>query len=128
MLREGSDVTVICWGAMVREVLCAAEMSEKEGIIAEVIDLRTLSPLDDTTFLDSVRKTGRVVIVHEAPKTCGLGAEIIARINEKALLSLEAPPERVTGFDTVFPLLKIEHHYLPDPDRIMRGIRKVMAF
>lgn len=128
VVREGADVTVICWGAMLREALRAAEIGEKEGINAEVIDLRTISPLDDRAFLDSVRKTGRVVIVHEAPKTCGLGAEIIARINEKALLSLEAPPERVTGFDIVFPLMKMEHLYLPDPDRIMRGIRKVMAF
>lgn len=128
VVREGADVTVICWGAMLREALRAAEIGEKEGINAEVIDLRTISPLDDRAFLDSVRKTGRVVIVHEAPKTCGLGAEIIARINEKALLSLEAPPERVTGFDIVFPLMKMEHLYLPDPDRIIRGIRKVMAF
>ncbi len=128
VVREGADVTVICWGAMLREALRAAEIGEKEGINAEVIDLRTISPLDDSAFLDSVRKTGRVVIVHEAPKTCGLGAEIIARINEKALLSLEAPPERVTGFDIVFPLMKMEHLYLPDPDRIIRGIRKVMAF
>jgi pyruvate dehydrogenase E1 component beta subunit len=75
-----------------------------------------------------VRKTGRAVVVHEAARTCGLGAEIIARINEKALLSLEAPVERVTGFDTVFPLYKLEHYYLPSPEMIMRGIKKVMAF
>jgi len=128
IVREGDDVTVICWGAMVREVLRAAETIKEEGINAEVIDLRTVSPLDDTTFLTSVRKTARAVIVHEAPKTCGLGAEIIARINEKALLSLEAPVERVTGYDTAFPLMKMEQDYLPDPDRILRGIRKVMAF
>ncbi len=128
VVKEGTDVTLICWGAMVREVLRAAETIEKEGINTEVIDMRTISPMDDESMLDSVRKTGRVVIVHEAPKTCGLGGEIIARINEKTLMSLEAPPERVTGFDTVFPLLKMEHHYLPDPDRIIGGIRKVMAF
>ncbi len=128
VVREGSDVTVICWGAMVREVLRAAEMIKEEGINAEVIDLRTVSPLDDPAYLTSVQKTGRVVIVHEAPKTCGLGAEIIARINEKALLSLEAPVERVTGYDTAFPLAKMEEDYLPDPDRILRGIRKTMAF
>lgn len=128
VVREGDDVTVICWGAMVREVLRVAETIKEEGINAEVIDLRTVSPLDDTTFLTSVRKTARAVIVHEAPKTCGLGAEIIARINEKALLSLEAPVERVTGYDTAFPLVKMEEHYLPGPDRILRGIRKVMAF
>jgi pyruvate dehydrogenase E1 component beta subunit len=128
VLREGTDLTVISWGAMLREVLRAAEMIDKEGVKAEVIDLRTISPMDETTFLDSVRRTGRAVIVHEAPRTCGLGAEIIARINEKALLSLAAPVERVTGFDTIMPLMKLENHYLPNPERILRGIRKVMAF
>lgn len=128
VIREGNDVSVISWGAMVREVLRVAEMADKEGVKAEVIDLRTISPMDDETFLESVRKTGRAVIVHEAPRTCGVGAEIIARINEKALLSLQAPVERVTGFDTVVPLMKLENHYLPSPERILRGIRKVMAF
>jgi pyruvate dehydrogenase E1 component beta subunit len=128
VVREGSGLTIISWGAMVREVLRAAETAEKEGFKAEVIDLRTISPLDDETYLESVRKTGRAVIVHEAPPTCGLGAEIIARINEKALLSLQAPVVRVTGFDTVMPLMKLENHFLPSPERIMRGIRKVMNF
>jgi pyruvate dehydrogenase E1 component beta subunit len=128
VVREGNDVTVISWGAMVREALRAAEMVKEQGINAEVIDLRTISPMDDETVMASVKKTGRAVIVHEAARTCGLGAEIIARINEKAILSLEAPVERVTGFDTVFPLYKMEHHYLPNPERVVRGIRKVMAF
>ena len=128
VLREGDDLTLISWGAMVRETLRAAEMVEKEGVKAEVIDLRTLSPLDEETFLISVRKTGRAVIVQEAPRTCGLGAEISARIQETSLLSLEAPVERITGFDTIVPLLKLENHYLPTPERIVRGIRKVMAF
>jgi pyruvate dehydrogenase E1 component beta subunit len=128
VIREGSDVTVISWGAMLREVLRTAEMIDKEGVKVEVIDLRTISPMDDTTFLESVRRTGRAVIVHEAPRTCGLGAEIIARINEKALLSLAAPVERVTGFDTIMPLMKLENHYLPSAERILRGLRKVMAF
>jgi pyruvate dehydrogenase E1 component beta subunit len=128
MVREGDDITVVCWGAMVREVLTAAERIKEEGVNPEVIDLRTISPLDEGTILTSVEKTGRAVIVHEAVRTCGLGAEIIARINEKALLSLEAPVERIAGYDTVFPLYKMEHHYLPGPDRILRGIRKVMAF
>jgi pyruvate dehydrogenase E1 component beta subunit len=128
VVREGDDVTVVCWGAMVREVLNAAERIKEKGVNSEVIDVRTISPLDDGTILTSVEKTGRAVIVHEAARTCGLGAEIIARINEKALLSLDAPVERVTGFDTVFPLYKMEHHYLPGPERILRGIRKVMAF
>jgi pyruvate dehydrogenase E1 component beta subunit len=128
IVREGKDVTVISWGAMVREVLRAAETAASEGIQTEVIDLRTISPMDENAFLDSVRKTGRAVVVHEAPRTCGLGAEIIARINEKALLSLQAPVERITGFDTVVPLMKLENLYLPSPERILRGIRKVMAF
>ncbi|MGA2955163.1 MAG: alpha-ketoacid dehydrogenase subunit beta [Thermodesulfobacteriota bacterium] len=128
VIREGKDVTIISWGAMLREVLRAAETAEKEGIKAEVIDLRTISPMDDATYLESVRKTGRVVIVHEAPPTCGVGAEITARINEKALLSLQAPVVRVTGFDTPVPLMKLENHFLPSPERILRGIRKVMAF
>lgn len=128
VVRDGDDVTVVSWGAMVREALHAAEKVKEEGANAEVIDLRTISPLDDETIMTSVKKTGRAVIVHEAAKTCGLGAEIIARINEKALLALEAPVERVTGFDTVFPLFKLERHYLPGPDRILRGIRKVLAF
>ncbi len=128
IVREGGDITAISWGAMVREVLRAAEMAQAEGIQAEVIDLRTVSPMDENTFLDSVRKTGRAVVVHEAPRTCGLGAEIPARINEKALLSLQAPVERITGFDTVVPLMKLENLYLPSPERILRGIKKVMAF
>jgi pyruvate dehydrogenase E1 component beta subunit len=128
VVREGNDITLISWGAMVRESLRAAEMADKEGIKAEVIDLRTLSPMDEETFLESVRKTGRAVVIQEAPRTCGLGAEVCARIQETSLLSLEAPVERITGFDTVVPLLKLENHYLPSPERIVRGIRKVMAF
>ena len=128
VVREGNDITLISWGAMVRETLRAAEMVEREGIKAEVIDLRTLSPMDEEVFLTSVRKTGRAVIIQEAPRTCGLGAEISARIQETSLLSLEAPVERIAGFDTIVPLLKLENHYLPTPERIVRGIRKVMAF
>jgi pyruvate dehydrogenase E1 component beta subunit len=128
VIREGKDVTLISWGAMVRETLRAAEKAGKEGIGAEVIDLRTIVPLDEDALLNSVRKTGRAVIVHEAPRTCGFGAEIVARINEKALLSLEAPVERITGFDTIVPLMKLENHYLPTPERILRGIRKVISF
>jgi pyruvate dehydrogenase E1 component beta subunit len=128
VIQEGSDVTVISWGAMIRETLRATEQVKEEGINAEVIDLRTISPMDDETLMNSVKKTSRVVIVHEAPKTCGLGAEIIARINEKALLSLEAPVQRITGYDTAFPLMKQENDYLPSPERIVRGIHSVMAF
>src|SRR4030042_114636 len=128
VVREGNDVTMVSWGAMVREALRAAEMIEKEGIHAEVIDLRTLSPMDEDAILNSVRKTGKAVIVHEASRTCGLGAEIVPRVNEKALLPLQAPVERVTGFDTVVPLLKMENYFLPSPERLLRGLRKVMAF
>ena len=127
-VREGNDLTIITWGAMVRDVLKAAEMADKEGVQATIIDLRTISPMEDEPFLESVRKTGRALVVHEAPPTCGVGAEVIARINEKALLSLQAPVVRVTGFDTVVPLTKLENHYLPSPERILAGIRKVMAF
>ena len=128
VVREGKDITVITWGAMVREVLRAAETADGEGIQAEVIDLRTISPMDENAFLESVRKTGRAVVVHEAPPTCGVGAEIIARINEKALLSLQAPVVRVTGFDVIVPLMKLENHYLPGPERILRGMNKAMTF
>jgi pyruvate dehydrogenase E1 component beta subunit len=128
VVREGNDITLISWGAMVRETLRAAEMVERQGVKAEVIDLRTLSPMDEEVFLTSVKKTGRAVIIQEAPRTCGLGAEISARIQETSLLSLEAPVERITGFDTIVPLLKLENHYLPTPERIVRGIRKAIAF
>ncbi len=128
VVQEGKDVTVIAWGAMVREVLNACEQLKGDRISVEAIDLRTLSPMDIETIVNSIRKTGKGVIVHEAPKTCGLGAEIIALINEKALLSLQAPIERVTGFDIPVPLLKSEHYYLPNPKRIVRAVKKVMNF
>jgi pyruvate dehydrogenase E1 component beta subunit len=128
MVQEGKDVTVIAWGAMVREVVNAAEQLKEDKIDAEIIDLRTISPMDVETMMASVRKTGRGVVVHEAPKTCGLGAEIIALINEKALLSLQAPIERVTGFDIPVPLMKTEHYYLPNPKRIVMAVKKAMSF
>jgi pyruvate dehydrogenase E1 component beta subunit len=128
LVQEGKDVTVVAWGAMVREVLNAAEQLKGDKIDLEIIDLRTISPLDVETIITSIRKTGRGVIVHEAPKTCGLGAEIIALINEKALLSLQAPIERVTGFDIPVPLMKTEHYYLPNPKRIVMAVKKVMSF
>jgi pyruvate dehydrogenase E1 component beta subunit len=113
---------------MVREVLGAAEKLKEEKIDVEVIDLRTISPMDIDTIIISIRKTGRGVVVHEAPKTCGMGAEIIALINEKALLSLQAPIERVTGFDIPVPLMKSEHYDLPNPQRIILAVKKVMSF
>jgi len=128
LVQEGRDVTVIAWGAMVREALNAAEQMKADKVDVEIIDLRTISPMDMEAVVNSIRKTGRGVIVHEAPKTCGLGAEIIALINEKALLSLQAPIERVTGFDIPVPLLKSEHYYLPNPKRIVTAVKKVMSF
>ncbi len=128
MVREGKDVTIIAWGAMVREASAAAEQLIGEKIEAEIIDLRTLSPMDVDAIIRSIRKTGRGVVVHEAPRTCGPGAEIIALINEKALLSLQGPVERVTGFDIPVPLSKSEHYYLPNPKRIVMAVKKVMNF
>ncbi len=128
LVQEGKDVTVVAWGAMVREALNAAEQLKGDKIDLEIIDLRTISPIDAETIITSIGKTGRGVIVHEAPKTCGLGAEIIALINEKAFLSLQAPIERVTGFDIPVPLMKTEHYYLPHPKRIVMAVKKVMSF
>jgi pyruvate dehydrogenase E1 component beta subunit len=128
VIRVGETVTAVAWGSMVREVMRAADMLEAEAVGVEVIDLRTISPMDDETIVESIKKTGRGVIVHEACRTCGLAAEIMARIHEKAFLSLAAPLERVTGFDTVVPLLKLEDNYLPDVFRIARAIRKVVNY
>ena len=125
---EGNNVTLISWGAMLQPTIQAARLMAEKGISSEVIDLRTLSPLDTRTIIESVKKTKRAVIVHEAPRSCGLGAEIIARINEKALLYLEAPIERVTGFDTVMPLPKLEQYYLPNAARVVQAIDRVMNF
>jgi pyruvate dehydrogenase E1 component beta subunit len=126
--REGEHVTLVAWGSMLWIAADAAEVLAGEGIEAELVDVRTISPMDSETIIDSVKKTGRVVVVHEAPKTCGVGAEIIALINEKAFLSLSAPPQRVTGFDIVFPLLKSEHLYLPNVERICAAVRRVMEY
>ena len=128
LVQEGKDVTVIAYGAMLREALNAAEQLKGDKIDPEIIDLRTLSPMDMETIITSIRKTGRGVVVHEAPKTCGLGAEIVALINEKAFLSLQAPIERVTGFDIPVPLMKTEHYYLPNAKRIAMAVKKVMSF
>ncbi|MGQ3413041.1 alpha-ketoacid dehydrogenase subunit beta [Natrinema sp. LN54] len=126
--REGSDISVYTWGAMTRPTLEAAENLEDEGIDAEVVDLRTVSPLDEETIVDSFKKTGRAAVVHEAPKTGGLGAEITATLQEEALLYQEAPVERITGFDTPFPLYALEDYYLPEPARIEDGIRDAVEF
>jgi len=126
--REGEDVTLIAWGAMVRVCLDAAEVLAREDISAEVVDLRTLNPLDRETMISSVVKTGRAVVVHEAPRTGGFGAEISAQIHEHAMLQLEAPVQRVAGFDVVFPLSHSEKLYLPSRERIVKAAEKVLAF
>jgi pyruvate dehydrogenase E1 component beta subunit len=128
IVLEGSDVTLITWGAMLQPTLQAATLMEKNGIGAEVIDLRTLFPLDTDGIIESVKKTHRAVVVQEAPASCGVGAEIIARINEKALTQLEAPVARVTGFDTVMPLPKLEKHYLPNAERVVEAVDRVLNF
>ena len=125
-LTEGDDVTLISWGAMAR--VCLEALKLVKDVSVELIDLRTLSPLDDKMITESVRKTGRAVIVHEEPRTLGLGAEIIARINEKAFLYLEAPVKRVTGYDVPMPLAKLEDYYLPDAERVARAIKEVATF
>lgn len=130
IVREAAGakaVTVIAWGAMLYEAIAAADQAKEKGIECEIIDLRTLWPVDIDTIVESVKKTGRVVIVHEAPKTCGFGAELVALINEKAFLHLEAPPVRVTGFDTPFPYT-LEMEYLPLAHRILPAIVNTSAF
>jgi pyruvate dehydrogenase E1 component beta subunit len=126
--REGSDISVYTWGAMSRPTLEAAEDLAEEGIDAEVVDLRTISPMDTETIVESFRKTGRGAIVHEAPKTGGIGGEITATLQEEALLYQEAPVERIAGFDTPFPLYALEDYYLPEPARIADGIREAVEF
>jgi 2-oxoisovalerate dehydrogenase E1 component beta subunit len=125
--REGSQVTVVAWGAMWHEADQAAREAAEDGIDVEVIDLRSLQPLDIDTLSASVRKTGRAVIVHEAPRTCGFGAEITALLQERCFLRLEAPIARVTGFDTPFPYT-LENEYLPRAPRILKAIRDVVAY
>ena len=128
VLREGHDLTMVTWGAMVQETLEAADKLHQEGVSAEVIDVATLKPIDMPTILASVEKTGRCVIVHEAARSCGVGAEIAASVASDGLLSLLAPIQRVTGYDTVMPLPRLEASYLPSVDRILAAVRQVMGF
>ncbi|MFC4989021.1 alpha-ketoacid dehydrogenase subunit beta [Saliphagus infecundisoli] len=125
--REGTDISVYTWGAMARPTMEAAEELAGE-IDVEVVDLRTLSPLDEETIVESFEKTGRAAIVHEAPKTGGFGAEIVATLQEHSLLYQEAPIERIAGFDAPFPLYSLEDYYLPEPARITEGIREAVEF
>lgn len=124
--REGSDMTLISWGAMMKETRQAAGRLNEEGVSVEVVDVRTLSPLDRDGLARSVEKTGRAVVIHEAPLTSGFGAEVVASIQQRCLYSLLAPVERVTGWDTVFPLKRSEGHYLPSVDRILNAAERTL--
>lgn len=128
VLREGSDITLVTWGASTHETLLAAETLAAEGIQAEVIDVATIKPLDIDTILHSVNKTGRCVIVHEAARSGGVGAEIAAQIAEKGLMSLLAPVQRVTGYDAVMPYFKMEKLYIPSPERIITAVSNIMEY
>ena len=128
VLREGTDITLISWGAMLTETLAAADLLLDEGIRSEVIDVATLKPLDAETIVGSVAKTGRCVIVHEAPLSGGFGAEIAARLVSDCLLHLLAPVERVTGWDTVMPLPRLERHYMPSVERIIAVARRALEY
>jgi pyruvate dehydrogenase E1 component beta subunit len=127
VLRDGSDVTLVSWGSQIKETLETADALEKEGISAEVIDVACLKPLDFDTILESVKKTGRCVIVHEAAKTAGFGAEIAARLAEEALYDLQAPVERVTGYDTHIPLFRLEMKYLPSVEKILAAVKRSLS-
>jgi pyruvate dehydrogenase E1 component beta subunit len=126
--RSGSDVTLICYGPMVRTALDAADAAEEEGWSLEVLDLRSLSPLDTDAIVASVQRTGRAVVVHEAPRTLGVGAEVAARVQEAAFYHLEAPVLRATGFDTPYPPAKLESAWLPDVDRILDLVERSLAY
>ncbi|HYZ11709.1 MAG TPA: alpha-ketoacid dehydrogenase subunit beta [Actinomycetota bacterium] len=128
VLREGEHGTLVTWGGMVPRCLLAAEAAAEDGVSLEVLDLRCLVPLDLDTLIASARKTGRVVVVHEAPMTAGFGAEVVARVVEDAFEYLEAPVLRVTGYDTPYPPAKSEEYYLPELDRILRAVQRTLTF
>lgn len=128
IVREGTDITLVAWGAMTRMCKEAADKLAEENISAEIVDLRTLWPLDTNKIIESVKKTGRAVVVHEAPRAVGFGAEIVSRIQEKALLSLKAPIGRVTGFDTPYPQFAMEKYFLPNVERIIKGVKDTINF
>lgn len=128
VLREGADVTLISWGASLHETFQAADQLAETGINAEIIDLATIKPLDIETILTSIAKTNRCVIIHEAVRTCGVGAEIAAEIAEKGIMDLAAPVIRVTGYDTIVPYYKLEKKYIPTVERILTAVHQVMEF
>ncbi len=128
VVQKGDDITVVAWGAMMREAEKAIKLLEGDGISVELIDLRTISPIDEETIIESVKKTGRFLVVQEAVKTYGPGAELISLVNEKAFLHLEAAPARVTGFDITVPLARGEMYHFVQPERIAAEIKKVVNF
>lgn len=128
LVREGDDLTLISWGAMLRTTVDAAEQLAEDGVEADVIDLLTISPLDDSKFTESARKTGRVVVVQEAHRSFGPASEIIARLNEKSFFYLEAPVQRVTGYDVTVPMFAREQAYMPDASRVVEAARKALEF
>lgn len=128
LVEEGDDLTVVSWGAMMLAAKKASKLVKEKGIGCDIIDLRTISPMDDDLVAKSVEKTGRLVIVHEGHRSFGAAAELMARINEKAFLYLKAPPVRVTGFDMPFPFYKTENWYLPDTDRVVKAMRTALTY
>jgi len=125
-LRDGDDVTLVTWGAMIHETMQAADQLAEQGTSCDIIDVATIKPLDMETILKSVAKTGRCVIVHEAARNCGVGAEIAANLAEHGLLNLFAPVQRVTGYDTIMPYFRLENHYMPSTERIIKAVKKTL--
>ena len=128
VLKEGTDLTIISFGALIRECQKAIDMAEKSGVSVELIDLRTIYPIDKETIVESIKKTGRVIIVAEAPRSFSVGSELMAVANEEAFLYLEAPPTRVMGFDTIVPLARGEKFYIVSPERILYEIEKIINY
>lgn len=128
VVKQGDACTLITYGAMVARCLEVAEAASEDGVELEVIDLRSLVPLDIDLIVESVSKTGRAVVVHEAPQTAGFGAEVVAQVAERAFLKLEAPILRVTGYDTPYPPAKVEKHFVPSLDRILGAVERVLSF
>ncbi len=128
IVNEGEDITVVAWGALVPEAIKAVEILKEKGVGVDLIDLRTIAPMDTETIIESVKKTGRFLVVHEAVKSFGPGAELISVVNEKAFLNLEAPPSRLTGFDVTVPLAKGEHHFIITPEQIVDKVEELLNF
>ena len=128
VVKEGEDITVVAWGALMKDTLQAVQSLEDEDFSVEVIDLRTIAPMDSETVIESVKKTGRFLVVHEAVRTLGIGSELVARVNEGAFFHLEAQPTRLTGNDITVPLPKGEHHQIIKPELIAKKIKEIATF